>query len=262
VNSDERTRLARAMLAYRDRRPYFYVFVRPCEHVLFARRAGLFRPPAADVGCGDGFFMGLLSDLVRVTYGVDTAPHARRNPHGAYAEVRLAHKGRIPLESARMATLLSNSVLEHVAAPTPLLGECARVLRPGGELFLTVTLRAWENALVDGRAARRPYARFMRRAQRHVTLLTANEWETLFAAAGLAVVEREGYLDAASVRAVARHHFTGCAALPGRMACGRWENALSRSVNRLLWALDRPPESLPSQGDASPCCFFRLRRVT
>ena len=41
-----------------------------------------------------------------------------------------------PLPDAAIDVVIGNLVLEHVASLAPVLGEAARVLRPGGALFL------------------------------------------------------------------------------------------------------------------------------
>jgi SAM-dependent methyltransferase len=56
------------------------------------------------------------------------------NPH---ADVHLGDDGRFPLPDSGFDVVLSTQVLEHVRDPAVYLGECFRLLRPGGSLVCT-----------------------------------------------------------------------------------------------------------------------------
>ncbi|HEY1740509.1 MAG TPA: methyltransferase domain-containing protein, partial [Acidimicrobiia bacterium] len=53
------------------------------------------------------------------------------------ATTELEPDGALPLASASVDAVFSSQVLEHVPDPARYLAECARVLRPGGELLLS-----------------------------------------------------------------------------------------------------------------------------
>lgn len=53
------------------------------------------------------------------------------------ATVMIADDGSVPVPDASVDSVLSTQVLEHVADPSVYLGECHRVLRPGGRLLLS-----------------------------------------------------------------------------------------------------------------------------
>lgn len=55
-----------------------------------------------------------------------------------YSRIQLrADVASVPLASESVDTVIHTQVLEHVAAPEQVLGEMHRVLRPGGQLYLT-----------------------------------------------------------------------------------------------------------------------------
>jgi SAM-dependent methyltransferase len=58
-------------------------------------------------------------------------------PGNRAADVALRPDGTVPLGDGTVDLVLSTQVLEHVADPELYLRECARVLRPGGQLVLT-----------------------------------------------------------------------------------------------------------------------------
>jgi len=66
------------------------------------------------------------------------------SPHGLAGPVDVvASADALPLPDGSFDLVLTTQVLEHVADPSGVLAETARVLRPGGALHLTVPL-VWE----------------------------------------------------------------------------------------------------------------------
>ena len=117
----------------------------PCDHarqstaaeVATRALAGLEAPVVLDLGCGSGDSVELFRRLAPgVSWvGVDIEDSAEvRMRTRADAEFRTFDGERIPSESCRCDLVYCAQVLEHVRRPAPLLGEAARVLRPGGHL--------------------------------------------------------------------------------------------------------------------------------
>jgi len=98
---------------------------------LAARARGM----ALDVGCADRAIAAQLTGLnsyVGLDYpGTATALYGTRPD--VYGDA-----ARLPFAEARFDCVLLLDVLEHVAAPEAALHEAARVLRPGGQLLLTI----------------------------------------------------------------------------------------------------------------------------
>jgi SAM-dependent methyltransferase len=91
----------------------------------------------------DGATAGTVVDL-----GCDTSPYRHHlAPDARYigvdlpgndaADLSLRPDGSVPLADASADLILSTQVLEHVRDPAHHLQECARLLRPGGQLVLT-----------------------------------------------------------------------------------------------------------------------------
>lgn len=93
---------------------------------------------------------------VRVT-AVDLAEGmlriARRNVGAAgfqsCIELRIADCKRLPFADASFDAVMSNSIVHHIPEPGPALAEMARVLRPGGLLFIRDLLRPDSEARVE-----------------------------------------------------------------------------------------------------------------
>lgn len=58
-------------------------------------------------------------------------------PGNPLAAVEVSPAGTLPLEDESFDAVLSTQVLEHVGEPSTYVGECFRVLRPGGRLLLS-----------------------------------------------------------------------------------------------------------------------------
>lgn len=122
-----------------------------------ARRPGSGRA-VLDVGCGDGSFLAHAAarvdrpgadDGVRWV-GVDYSAHQlAKAAELPYEFHRCDLAEGIPLPDASMDLVHAAEVIEHVYDPDLLVEECARVLRPGGQLVVsTPNLHAWYNRML------------------------------------------------------------------------------------------------------------------
>jgi SAM-dependent methyltransferase len=90
-----------------------------------------------DAGCGQG---EVLAEFAKFNvpvdyYGVDLAVGQR---DWVFRVSALADLHTLPFKSGSFDKVICNQVLEHVDRPDDVLGELARVLRPGGRLFIAV----------------------------------------------------------------------------------------------------------------------------
>lgn len=86
-----------------------------------------------DVGCGDGFFLNLVSGPKR---GVELNPEAARRARAAGLRVDEIRLEDLPPGSADVVTMFQ--VLEHVARPRETLDAARAALREGGRLLVAV----------------------------------------------------------------------------------------------------------------------------
>ncbi|MEJ7787482.1 MAG: class I SAM-dependent methyltransferase [Solirubrobacteraceae bacterium] len=82
-----------------------------------------------DFGCADMPY--------RSFFAADVDYVAADLPGNEQASVVIAPDGTVPTADASVDAVLSTQVLEHVGDPAVYLGECARVLRPGGRMLLS-----------------------------------------------------------------------------------------------------------------------------
>lgn len=97
-----------------------------------------------DLGCGGGLLAVPLARAGARVLGVDLAARALRAARREHASGWLAVVGDLaapPLAAASADVVLLADVIEHVASPAAVVAEGARLLRPGGHLFVNTIAR-------------------------------------------------------------------------------------------------------------------------
>ncbi|MBK1670434.1 SAM-dependent methyltransferase [Rhodovibrio sodomensis] len=85
-----------------------------------------------DLGCGDGrLTQEAAAGGARLT-GVDLSPQLVAAARGRGLDVQVADAAALPYPDASFDAVLSNAALHWMTEPEPVLGEVARVLKPGG----------------------------------------------------------------------------------------------------------------------------------
>lgn len=92
-----------------------------------------------DLGCGSRPFEADILRLATEYVGVDWG----NTLHGSHADLVADLNKPLPIAADTFDHVVSFEVLEHLAEPTVMLGEAFRVLRPGGELTLSVPFQWW-----------------------------------------------------------------------------------------------------------------------
>ena len=109
-------------------------------HWLAEARAALV-PPAGrdgavlvDLGCGAGLLAPHVARLGYRHVGVDLVASALRQAAGHGVAAVRGDAYRVPVASGRADVVSAGELLEHVTEPARVIGEAARLLRPGGLL--------------------------------------------------------------------------------------------------------------------------------
>jgi SAM-dependent methyltransferase len=167
-----------------------------------------------DAGCREGPLGYVLADNNYVI-GLDLCPYAmlEATPNAldkGYGELWIADAAHIPLAAEQVDLVLANDILEHVVTPEVLLAEFFRVLKPGGQLNLTVpNLVSYGNRisilfgsgvgiephlLLKGQSMIRPIAGVRYPDQRkHLRFFTLKSMCHTLEQAGFEIIERRGY---------------------------------------------------------------------
>ncbi len=134
-----------------------------------------------DVGCGTGEFIIRLAERFGTLVGTDVSPNAIE-----FAKMRIRGRNHISLHCGELESLhlpgekfdvcLCLDVFEHVPNLSSLVREIYRVLRPGGELLITVP--NWYDIIAT---------KVFRKHHYHVHALTPWKWMDTFRKAGFKI---------------------------------------------------------------------------
>ncbi|HNS53095.1 MAG TPA: class I SAM-dependent methyltransferase [Anaerolineae bacterium] len=229
--------------------------------------------PALDVGCGDGHFAAVALDGRNhpLAVGIDPDATSLREARGrhAYRELLQTQGSALPFPDGAFATVVSNSVLEHIPEVEPVLSEVSRVLRPGGRFVFCVPSHHFTRLLFFTQLFRqlrlealaRAYERFFNRISRHHHCDGPEAWRARLQAVGIEVTTHFYYFSARAHHALDLGHYLGLPNLIHKRLLGRWVLFPSRR-NPFLTAAERRlrplyDEPLP---DVGAYLFFVARK--
>lgn len=234
--------------------PAFRALLRAVE-ARFYRQVAI-PEPVLDLGCGDGHFAQMAFGHP-VLVGVDPwwGPLQKARHSRGYRLNVQAMGNALPFRDGAFASVISNSVLEHIEEVEPVLAEAARVLRPGGRLVVTMPSHLFTEYL-GGAAALRPlgldeaYQRFFNFISRHAHTEPPERWAEWLGAAGFRVRRWQYYFSREALRALEVGHVQGLPsavlhALTGHWILGPWRENL-RVTER--WVRPYYEEEAPEEG--------------
>jgi 2-polyprenyl-3-methyl-5-hydroxy-6-metoxy-1,4-benzoquinol methylase len=184
-----------------------------------------------DVGCGEGYFAELLAERGNRVVGIDHLPQAERaSAFTEYLSCDLDDglgSALASLGHRRFDIVLLQDVLEHLRRPEQMLLDCRKLLKPGGQVIVSlpnvanITVRL---ALLFGRFE---YAARGILDQTHLRFFTRASARRLLEANGFGIVRQKATV------------------MPVELAFGLApNNKMMRAVNRILAALTRVFPSL------------------
>lgn len=161
-----------------------------------------FRRPILDIGCGDGLFASILFDE-KIDLGIDPNKSEldRARQLGGYGELIQCFGETVPKQDQSFNTIITNSALEHVIDPKPVLKEAHRLLSADGILYITVPTDLFDqytvvNVLLTklrmhslSKRFRRLYNKFWSQPHHY----PPEEWSALFRKSGFDVIQTIQY---------------------------------------------------------------------
>jgi SAM-dependent methyltransferase len=214
--------------------------------------------PVLDLGCGDAHFAS-------VTFGRPLAagfdpwwlPLQEARRRGAYRVLAQADGARMPYPSGHFASVVSNSVLEHIPVLEPVLAEVARVLRPGGVFVFCSPSEHFLDYLSIQLPA---YRALFNRISRHHHCDGPEIWRARLAAAGLRLERSWYYFSREALRALEWGHYLGAPSAVAKALTGRWVLAPTRGnlwlTERLLRPLYEDPAQRSAAGDVGEGAYL------
>jgi SAM-dependent methyltransferase len=226
--------------------------------------------PVLDVGCGEGHFASI-TYREPIAVGIDVHQHelveAQRRGPSVYRAVARADATALPFAAGAFRTVVSNSVVEHIADQEALLAEVARVLQVGGTLALTVPSEHFSEMLLGATLLRRlrlpglsaRYGRFFNRISHHHHVHDITEWRRRLGAVGLEVIDHHYYFSARAHRLFDAAHYLSVPNLISRGLTGRW--VLHRFQARPFERLMRRSYEEPVRQPVGAYQFLRCTRT-
>ena len=252
--------------------PAFRALLRAVEAKFYANLLPL-AEPVLDVGCGDGHFAAIALDGTNHPLAVGIDPDAaslrEARGRGAYRQLLQAQGSALPFPDAAFATVVSNSVLEHIPDVEPVLAEISRVLRPGGRFIFCVPSDHFTRLLFFTQLFRRlrlealarAYERYFNRISRHHHCDGPEVWQARLRAVGIETTSHFYYFSHRAHHALDLGHYLGLPNLVTKELFGRWvlfpsrRNPILALAERLLRPLYDEP--LP---DVGAYLFFVARK--
>lgn len=225
--------------------------------------------PVLDLGCGDGHFGSVAFDgPLKAGFDRWWGPLAEAHERGGYHVLAQAEGARMPYPDSTFATVVSNSVLEHITHVQPVLAEVARVLRPGGWFYFCVPGPNFLPLLSIGRALDRAglrslgeaYRCFFNHVSRHYHSDGAEVWERRLEMAGLRLVRWWSYFPRRALAALEWGHYLGLPSLVCKKLTGHWVVWPTRANLWLTERLMRPLYDAARSSDSAGAYLFFVGR--
>jgi SAM-dependent methyltransferase len=224
--------------------PYFRAMLRAVEDHFYQ---GLELPaPVLDVGCGDGHFASVaFSHPLDVGLDPWTEPLKEASRRACYRIVLQADGAKMPFADGWFASVISNSVLEHIPPVNQVLAEIGRVVRPGGRFVFCVPNHRFTEELLGATLLRKlglvsasqSYSRFFNRISRHAHTDSQAVWQERLSSAGFVIERCWDYFPPSSLHVLEAGHFFGLPSLAIRRLTGRWILVRNRANLWLPWLI-------------------------
>ena len=209
--------------------PYFRGLLRAVE-ARFYENIDL-PSPTLDLGCGDGHFAFLtFSRKLEVWIDPWEGPLQQAKRSGAYATLVKESGDRIPYADGYFASVISNSVLEHIPELDPVIREVSRVLKSGGPFIFCVPNHQFLDNLSISNILEKlklkrlavQYRRFFIRITRHHHCDDPETWKKRLEENGFELVDWWHYFSPSAFHVLEWGHYFGLPSLVSKKLFGRW----------------------------------------
>ena len=187
--------------------------------------------PVLDLGCGDGQFAAVTFNK-KINFGIDpwTGPIKQAIKQKSYQLVVQGSGARLPVPAKSYATVISNSVLEHIEDLDPVLAEVSRVIKPGGKFVFCVPNQYFlENLSVSNffdsiglRFLGNAYRKFFNKISRHYHCDDPQTWQKRLEDNGFELVRWWHYFSPAAFHVLEWGHYFGLPTVISKFLTGKW----------------------------------------
>jgi SAM-dependent methyltransferase len=211
--------------------------------------------PILDLGCGDGHF-AQATFSAPLDVGIDPSPQAIAEAarRGMHRELKVLGSHAMPFADGAFATVMSNSVLEHIPDIDATLHETHRVLRRGGIFVFTTPSHHFAEYLffadflrtVGLKGLSKAYENYFNRISRHYRTDSPEMWIARLEQLGFGVREWHSYFSRSASHLFDLAHYYSSPTLLYKKLFGFWIIAPYRAnfvLIEWLWRryYDEPP---------------------
>lgn len=212
--------------------------------------------PVLDLGCGDGLVTSFVLDSVDIGLDPDARALQQAATRGIYGELIAERAELASIPDHSIATVISNSVIEHIPNIGSVLLAVHRMLRPGGRFIFTVPTAAFSRWLAVPMDS---YARWRNSRLVHLNLWPAGVWDRQLHDAGLTLECVRPYLRRSQVFSwdfleLLQQIWIGRFRLFSLM----WKRLPDSAIDRLAERASRMDLSAPLPGGG---CLFVARKL-
>jgi SAM-dependent methyltransferase len=210
--------------------PYFRGLLRAVEAEFYQDLP--LAEPILDLGCGDGHFAAMAFNRREQMIGVDPwwGPLQKSVKGKIYQQAIQSLGDALPFQSNHFATVISNSVLEHIPNLDPVLTEVTRVLQSGGRFIFCSPSENFLPFLFISSALKRvhlkklgsAYENFFNRISRHQHCDDPQTWTRRLTRSGLTVDRWWYYFSKSALRTLEWGHYFGVPSALIHAATRRW----------------------------------------
>ena len=210
--------------------PYFRALIRAVEATYYQDFD--LPVPIYDVGCGDGHFASLAFEQ-KIDVGLDPwhGPIHQARRYGAYRGLVEADGAKSPFPNDYFASVISNSVLEHIPHIEAVLVETARVLKPGAPFYFCVPNPRYLSKLSISRVLGGWYTEWFRRISRVEHADRPEVRKDRLEKPGFELIRHWDYFSPSAMRVLEWGHYFGVPSVVAHVLTGKWV------ISRAKWNL-------------------------
>lgn len=187
--------------------------------------------PILDLGCGDGDF-ARAAFTQPLDVGIDPWPSAVEQARrvGMHRDLQVMDSNQMTFADETFATVLSNSVLEHIPKIDPTLRETYRVLKRGGIFVFTTPSNHFAEYLFFADTFRKlgitslatRYEKYFNRISFHYRTDSLETWTARLNQFGFGVKQSYSYFSRSASRVFDLAHYYSAVSILYKKLFGRW----------------------------------------
>lgn len=222
--------------------PYFRALLRAVEARFYQKYS--LNIPSIDFGCGDGYFAKItFSEKLTLGIDIDFRKLQEAKRLNTYHQLIQTQGKSLPNKNESIASVISNSVLEHIIDVDSVLEEISRILKKKGLFLFCVPNQNFTKYLSIAHfldeirlcVLANKYREFFNKISRHVHCDPPEIWLVRLENAGFMTLEWWNYFSPKALKTLEWGHYFGLPYWISKKITGRWVNELFRPIVKIIY---------------------------